>query len=326
MQNIRDLVKDDFDAVNGLIIEQLSSDVDLVESIGQYLINAGGKRLRPLMSLLCYRALEASSTKTSCFDQQIQFATVIEFIHSATLLHDDVVDMSSLRRGMPTANAQWGNAPSVLVGDFIYSRAFQLLVKIGNLDIMSLMADTTNEIAEGEVLQLTKAGNPDTSEADYMEVIARKTAILFASAMEGAAKISGATAEQTEALKIYGHNIGVAFQLMDDVLDYEGDPEKMGKNIGDDLSEGKPTLPLIYSMANDNDDNAKIIRKAITEKSSQQLARIVDIVQQNGALDYTKQLAQALANEAKDQLSCLENSPFKAALETIANMTTQRDN
>lgn len=326
MQNIRDLVKNDFDAVNGLIIEQLSSDVDLVESIGQYLINAGGKRLRPLMALLCYRALETSSVDTDCFEQQIQFAAVIEFIHSATLLHDDVVDMSSLRRGLPTANAQWGNAPSVLVGDFIYSRAFQLLVKIGDLNIMSLMADTTNEIAEGEVLQLTKAGNPDTTEADYMEVIARKTAILFASAMEGAAKISGATPEQTAALKIYGHNIGVAFQLMDDVLDYEGDPEKMGKNVGDDLSEGKPTLPLIYTMANDNAENARIVRDAITEKSSEQLNDIVTIVQNNGALTHTKALAQSLADEGVEQLSCLADSPFKSALKTIAAMATKRDN
>jgi octaprenyl-diphosphate synthase len=332
MQHILNLVKEDFDAVNSLIIKQLSSDVGLVESIGHHLIDAGGKRLRPLLVLLSARALQAKPQAEQTEDasplseHHTQFAAVIEFIHSATLLHDDVVDMSNLRRGLPTANAKWGNAPSVLVGDFIYSRAFQLLVEIGLLDIMRLMANTTNEIAEGEVLQLTKAGDPSTTEAQYMDVIARKTAILFAAATKGAAELSLASQNQIDALATYGHNLGIAFQLMDDVLDYEGDPEKMGKNVGDDLSEGKPTLPLIYTIKNGSEAEAALIEHAIREKTAANLDQIAQIIKNNGALEYTKAMASQLADDAIKQLEQLNDSPYKEALIDIAHLSAQRDN
>jgi octaprenyl-diphosphate synthase len=327
MQHILDLVKEDFDAVNSLIVKQLSSDVGLVESIGHHLIDAGGKRLRPLLVLLSARALQAEQAERApaLSKHHSQFAAVIEFIHSATLLHDDVVDMSNLRRGLPTANAKWGNAPSVLVGDFIYSRAFQLLVEIGLLDIMRLMANTTNEIAEGEVLQLTKAGDPSTTEAQYMDVISRKTAILFAAATKGAAQLSKATQKQIDALSTYGHNLGIAFQLMDDVLDYEGDPEKMGKNVGDDLAEGKPTLPLIYTINHGSETEAALVEHAIREKSAENLEQIALIIKNNGALEYTKAMASKLADDAIEQLSQLNDSPYKDALVDIAHLSAQRD-
>ena len=242
MQDIRETVASEFEQVNALIIEQLHSDVDMVENIGHYIVDAGGKRLRPLLTLLTGAALG------ECSADHIKFAAVIEFIHTATLLHDDVVDISSLRRGRPTANAEFGNAPSVLVGDFLYTRAFQLMVQLKDMDILEHMADTTNTIAEGEVLQLVRAGDPDTSEEQYLDVITRKTAILFAAACYGAATLSGESEDMRQAMHSLGLNLGIAFQMIDDVLDYEGDPATMGKNVGDDLTEGKPTLPLIYTL------------------------------------------------------------------------------
>ena len=233
MKQVHSVIEQDFEAVNRLIVERLDSSVEMVENIGQYIVEGGGKRLRPLVSLLCARGLGYQEM------QHIELATVIEFLHTATLLHDDVVDVSELRRGRATANSQWGNAPSVLVGDFIYSRAFQMLVAIGNMPIMKLMSDTTNAIAEGEVEQLVRAGDPNTSEDQYFRVITKKTAVLFAAAAEGAGILAGADAHITQRLREFGLNLGIAFQMVDDVLDYEGDPAEMGKNLGDDLAEGK---------------------------------------------------------------------------------------
>jgi octaprenyl-diphosphate synthase len=317
MQQIRKLVESEFNAVNDFIIEQLHSRVPLVENIGHYIVEAGGKRLRPLLSLLCARAVG------ECAHHHIQLASVIEFIHTATLLHDDVVDLSELRRGRPTANANWGNAPSVLVGDFLYSRAFQILVDIGNMPLMGLLSSTTNTVAEGEVLQLTRAGKPDTDEQTYFDVINSKTAILFAAACEGSAILSKATAHQ-QALHQYGLNLGIAFQLIDDILDYEGDPAETGKNIGDDLAEGKPTLPLIYVLNNGNEQEKQLISDAISNKSAEQLPAILDTVQQSGALDYCRAKAKHFSDSAIDALSKLPESEAKTALTRLSVIALQR--
>lgn len=318
MQQIRNLVTDDFSAVNELIISKLHSDVDLVENIGHYLISAGGKRLRPLLVLL---------TAPACHYQgkdHISLATVIEFLHTATLLHDDVVDISKLRRGMPTANAKWGNAPSVLVGDFIYSRAFQLMVAQGDLRIMELLSNTTNRIAEGEVLQLIKAGDADTSEEQYLEVIKNKTAVLFAAATQGAAILaeSGKTIE--DALYQYGLHLGIAFQLVDDLLDYTGDPSETGKNIGDDLSEGKPTLPLIHTIKHGSAEQATLIRQAITNKDAGKLPQVIDAVTKSGALQYTHDQALQHSNKAIQSLETLGDSIYKDALIKLCTLAVDR--
>ena len=243
MQSIYQLVASEFASVNELILGELHSQVDLVEDISRYLVASGGKRVRPLATLLAAGALGDSNNP-----KQIKLATAIEFLHTATLLHDDVVDMSTLRRGKPTANANWGNAPSVLVGDFVYSRAFQLMVAIGSVPVMEVISDTTVKIAEGEVKQLAEIGNLDLDEASYFQVIQYKTAQLFAGACQSAAILSGSDANTAARLKDYGMHLGLAFQLIDDYLDYAGDAEQLGKNVGDDLAEGKLTLPLIFAL------------------------------------------------------------------------------
>ena len=318
MQQIRNLVTDDFSAVNELIINKLHSDVDLVENIGHYLISAGGKRLRPLLVLL---------TAPACGYQgkdHIGLAVVIEFLHTATLLHDDVVDVSKLRRGLPTANAKWGNAPSVLVGDFIYSRAFQLMVAQGNLRIMQLLSDTTNRIAEGEVLQLIKAGHAETSEEQYLTVIKNKTAVLFAAATQGAAILAESDQATEDALYQYGLHLGIAFQLVDDLLDYTGDPSKTGKNIGDDLSEGKPTLPLIYTIKHGSAEQAALIRQAITDKDADKLPQVIDAVTKSGALQYTRDQAFQYSNRAIKNLETLSDSIHKDALIKLCQLAVDR--
>ncbi|AMO70250.1 MAG: octaprenyl-diphosphate synthase [Zhongshania aliphaticivorans] len=317
MQQIRQVVDSEFVAVNDFIIEQLHSNVPLVENIGHYIVDAGGKRLRPLLSLLSAGAIGQISEK------HLQLAAVIEFIHTATLLHDDVVDISALRRGRPTANANWGNAPSVLVGDFLYSRAFQILVQIGSFPLMGLLSDTTNTVAEGEVLQLTRAGNPDTSEATYFEVIRSKTAVLFGAACSGAAILSDKP-EQQDALHDYGINLGIAFQLIDDILDYEGDPAETGKNVGDDLAEGKPTLPLIYLLENGSDKHKQLVRDAISRKSAEQLEAIVDAVKHCGALDYCHAAAKRYTDAALAALNSLQPSPYRTALEELTEIALSR--
>lgn len=317
MQHIRQVVDSEFASVNDFIVEQLHSRVSLVENIGHYIIDAGGKRLRPLLSLLSAGALG------DIHHDHIRLAAVIEFIHTATLLHDDVVDLSTLRRGRPTANAEFGNAPSVLVGDFLYSRAFQVLVSIGNMPLMALLSDTTNTVAEGEVLQLVRAGNADTDEATYYKVIRSKTAVLFAAACAGSALLSKQERQQ-QALYDYGLNLGIAFQLIDDILDYEGDPEETGKNIGDDLAEGKPTLPLIYLMRHGSDEQQQMVNHAITNKSAEQLEDIVAAVKHSGALDYCRNAAQQYSQSASRALSQLDDSPYKDALTQLSELALQR--
>lgn len=319
MQTIRMLVQEDFDAVNQKIVEQLRSRVVLVEDIGQYITEAGGKRMRPLLTLLAANALSYTGK------EHIDLAVIIEFIHTATLLHDDVVDLSSLRRGRPTANAQWGNAPSVLVGDFLYSRSFQMLVALGNMDIMRLLSETTNQIAEGEVFQLAKAGDASTSREEYFQIIRDKTAILFAAALKSAAIIAKADQATQQALYQYGLDLGIAFQLADDVLDYQGDAATMGKNIGDDLAEGKPTLPLIYSLENNADGSADCVKTAIENKSADNLTHIIDLVHNNGAIEHTQTLAAQFVESAKKHLLALPDNNYRDGLATLAELALNRD-
>ena len=313
-------VKSDFAAVDAAIIEHLSSQVPMVEKIGQYIIESGGKRLRPLLVLLSARACGYQQ------QQHITLAAVVEFIHTATLLHDDVVDTSDLRRGKPTANNKWGNSSSVLVGDFLYSRAFQMLVSIGNIDVMGTLSNATNVIAEGEVLQLLNAKNPDVSEADYLHVILGKTAMLFEAASQTGAQMAQASSEQTEALRRFGRHLGVAFQLIDDLMDYTGDQTSMGKNVGDDLAEGKPTLPLIHAMAHAADDERKLIRKAIRQGSCDEINKIQSILIRCGSLDYTRARATQETQDALDCLNIVNDSPYKQSLADLCTLALTRQN
>lgn len=313
-------VKDDFTAVDAAIIEHLSSKVPLVEKIGQYIIESGGKRLRPLLVLLSARACGYQD------NQHITLAAVVEFIHTATLLHDDVVDTSDLRRGKPTANNKWDNSSSVLVGDFLYSRAFQMLVVIGQVDVMGTLSNATNVIAEGEVLQLLNAKNPDVSEADYLHVILGKTAMLFEAASHTGAQLAQANPEQADALRRFGRHLGIAFQLIDDLMDYTGDQETMGKNVGDDLAEGKPTLPLIHAMKHATDDERKLIRSAVRQGSCEHISEIQSILLRCGSLDYTRTRA---SQETQDALACLNlvnDSPYKTSLTNLCTLALTRQN
>ena len=316
--DIRACVADEFERVNQLIIDQLQSNVELVENIGHYIVDAGGKRLRPLLALLAAKALDEAD------DQAVTFAAVVEFIHTATLLHDDVVDISTLRRGRPTANAHFGNASSVLVGDFIYTRAFQLMVQLANMELLNHMADTTNVIAEGEVLQLVRAGNPSITEAQYLEVIERKTAALFAAACKGPAILRGHPVEVQEAMENYGRHLGIAFQMIDDVLDYTGDPETTGKQVGDDLNEGKPTLPLIHTMTAGSDDDSTLIKSALSNKSSEQLDEVIAAVKRSGGIDYTQSQAEMHRQHALSALNHLPDSPATSALAALADLAIDR--
>lgn len=319
IEEIYQTVEQDFKRVNLLISSQLSSDVPLVEKIAQYIVESGGKRMRPLLVLLTSRALgydaEAHST----------LATIIEFLHTATLLHDDVVDTSNMRRGRSTANAKWGNAPSVLVGDFLYSRAFQMMVDMKSMPIMEVLSNATNVIAEGEVFQLMNCKNPDVSEAAYFEVIKNKTAMLFEAASHSAAILANATPESEAAMKEFGLHLGLAFQLVDDMLDYIGDAETMGKNVGDDLAEGKPTLPLIYAMKHGSKDEATLIRKAIRSGDISQLSEICEAVKRSGALEYTQKAAEKAYNDANKCLEVLPTSPHKSALQGLAKLAINRN-
>lgn len=312
------VVETEFKQLNQMIIDQLHSDVPLVENIGHYIVEGGGKRLRPVSVLLVAKALGADNPDS------IKLATVIEFIHTATLLHDDVVDESDRRRGRDTANEKWGNSPAVLVGDFLYSRAFQLMVELGNTGIMGVLADTTNTIAEGEVQQLINAGNPDTSEENYLEVIRKKTAVLFAAATRCSAILCGADTDQQTSLAAYGHHLGMAFQLQDDVLDYTGDSEAMGKNLGDDLAEGKATLPLIYTIAKGSSAQSELIRNAIAEKSTSQVEAVALAVRESGGLKYTEQCARAEVTKAIESLQQLPESDYKNILTDLANFALVR--
>ncbi|MEH6625094.1 MAG: octaprenyl diphosphate synthase [Motiliproteus sp.] len=313
----------DFEAVNRFILENLHSGVPLVEKIGHYIIESGGKRIRPLLVLLCARACEKPGTD-ALNSRHISLAAVIEFIHTATLLHDDVVDTSDLRRGKATANAKWGNAPSVLVGDFLYSRSFQMMVELGSMEIMNIISNATNVIAEGEVLQLLNCKNPDVTEENYMKVILGKTAMLFEAATETGAVIAGATTQQQEALRLYGRHLGIAFQLIDDVMDYESSSEEMGKNVGDDLAEGKPTLPLIHAMREGNEKQRQLIRQAIRKGGLDDLAPISEAVAETGSIEYTHQKAREQANLAITSLQQIPDSEFKDVMTQLTEMAVSR--
>ena len=318
-------VESDFSAVNDLIIANLHSNVGLVESIGHYIVGSGGKRLRPVVVLL---SALANGYKG---EQHLTMAAVIEFIHTATLLHDDVVDVSALRRGRETANNQWGNAPSVLVGDFIYSRAFQMLVSVGDMPIMGVIADATNVISEGEVQQMGNAGNSAIDEATYYEVIYRKTAKLFEAAGRIgamlAAKERGSVDSDTlisDAMAAYGKHLGLAFQIADDVLDYQGDSEQTGKNVGDDLAEGKMTLPLIHARDHLNEEQKQLICSAIESKSAEHFEKILAAVRQSSSLDYSVIQAQKQAELAKQSLGQLPESELKTVLSDLADFAVSR--
>jgi len=315
---IKNSVEAEFARVDDVIVELLQSDVNMVENIGQYIVKAGGKRMRPLLVLLSAKALG------SITDAHIRFAAVVEFIHTATLLHDDVVDLSTLRRGMPTANAAFGNAPSVLVGDFIYTRAFQLMVGLDNMPLLAHMAETTNTIAAGEVMQLVAAGNPDTQAEQYQEIIRRKTAALFAAACHGAALLHHADAAIAQALHTYGLNLGIAFQLADDLLDYAGDPEQTGKNVGDDLNEGKITLPLLHAMQAGTPAESRRVAEVLRQKDGSAFADIMAIVHKTGGIEATREAALNHQQQATAALAALTDSDSLAALRLMAEKAVDR--
>ena len=305
-------------AVDQVIRTRLHSDVALVSQIGEYIISSGGKRLRPALVILSAQAFGYQGT------QHHELAAVVEFIHTATLLHDDVVDESELRRGRETANALFGNAASVLVGDFLYSRAFQMMVEANDMRVMQTLADATNVIAEGEVLQLLNCNNADVDAENYLQVIHRKTAKLFEAAMRLGAILGKQDTATEDAAARYGMHLGTAFQLVDDVLDYSGDAQEIGKNLGDDLAEGKPTLPLIYAMQHGTPAQAAVIRAAIEQGDINRFAEVLQIVQQTGALDYTRQQAQHEADLAHAQLSNVPDSQFKNSLIKLAGLAASR--
>ncbi|HJN51825.1 MAG: polyprenyl synthetase family protein [Pseudomonadales bacterium] len=313
------VVEDDFRAVNQLIIDRLSSHIPMVEEIANYLIEAGGKRLRPLLVLL--------SAKSCNYGDKLHLtlAAVIEFLHTAMLLHDDVVDDSDLRRGRSTVNAAWGNPPSVLVGDFLHSRAFEMMVEIGEMRVMEILSHATNVIAEGEVQQLSNLKNPDLSEQSYMEVIRRKTAMLFEAASHSGAVLAGADRDIELALRDYGAHLGLAFQLIDDVLDYDGETASLGKNVGDDLAEGKVTLPLIYAMDQGSQSQTDLIRQAIRQGGLDSLSEIITTVESTGALEYTTEKARQEREKAIQSLGNIAPSSYQQAMYNLVNFVVERN-
>jgi octaprenyl-diphosphate synthase len=305
-------------AVNTVIREQLSSEVALVNQLSHYIIDSGGKRLRPILAILSARAYGYEGSVHHLL------AAIIEFIHTATLLHDDVVDESELRRGRETANALFGNAASVLVGDFLYSRAFEMMVDVNSMRVMAILANTTNVIAEGEVMQLMNVHDANTTEERYLEVIQCKTAKLFEAATRLGAVLCERSEQDEQAMAKYGMHLGTAFQLIDDVLDYCSNSEVMGKNVGDDLAEGKPTLPLIYAMRQGSEEQAALIGKAIEQGGYEMINKVQAIIQQTGALEYTETMAQNEAERAISQLAHLPDSEYKQALERLARFSVYR--
>jgi octaprenyl-diphosphate synthase len=306
-------------AMDEVIRVKLHSDVVLVRQVGEYIINSGGKRLRPALVILSAGAFGYAGK------YHHNLAAIIEFIHTATLLHDDVVDASELRRSKATANALFGNATSVLVGDFLYSRAFQMMVEVNNMRIMQVLADATNTIAEGEVLQLLNCRNPDVKEENYLQVIRYKTAKLFEAATRLGAILCSVTPAEEESIAAYGMHLGTAFQLTDDMLDYSGDYHDTGKNLGDDLAEGKPTLPLIYAMKTGSEEQATIVRNAIKQGGEGSLQAVLDVIQKTDALDYTRQKAEAESSMASAAISSLPNSNYKECLLQLATFAVARN-
>ena len=317
--NFAQPIASDMNAVNLVISDQLHSDVPLIQQIAHYIINAGGKRIRPALVLLFANAHGYSRT------DHHRLATIVEFIHTATLLHDDVVDESSLRRGRQTANALFGNAASVLVGDFLYSRSFQMMVSIGDMRVMRILADATNVIAEGEVLQLLNMHDPDVTEQRYLQVIRSKTAKLFEAAAQLGTLIAGSSEPEIEAAGEYGRSLGTAFQLIDDVLDYSGNAADIGKNVGDDLREGKPTLPLIYLMHNGTTAERDLVRTCIQNGDENHFNDILAAITTSGALDYTKSQAEQAADYAAKSISCLPHSQFKDSLLELCAFAVTRN-
>jgi octaprenyl-diphosphate synthase len=319
IKQVISLAESDMQKVNACIGEQLQSDVALINQLGMYIISSGGKRIRPMLSVLAARALGYEG------DKHYTLASIIEFIHTATLLHDDVVDESTLRRGKETANAVFGNQASVLVGDFLYTRSFQMMVTLESMKVMDILADATNVISEGEVLQLMNCNDPDTTEESYFNVIYGKTARLFEAATQLAAVISESDSHIEEQMRLYGMHLGTAFQLIDDVMDYASDSDDMGKNAGDDLAEGKPTLPLLHAMWNSEGDSKLEIRNAIEQGNGREaLASILDTMNATGSLDYTRQKAEVEADKAIECLRDIPDSEFKQALIALAHISVNR--
>ncbi|WP_371186590.1 octaprenyl diphosphate synthase [Thalassotalea maritima] len=318
--DIQKLASKDMADVNALIYKQLESDVALINQLGMYIVNAGGKRVRPLMTVLAARAMGYQGAK------HISLAAIIEFIHTATLLHDDVVDESTMRRGLETANAMFGNSASVLVGDFLYTRSFQMMVGLDSMEVMKVLSNATNVIAEGEVLQLMNVNDPDTTIDSYMQVIYSKTAKLFEAATRLAAVITEQDEQIVAAMKAYGMHVGTAFQLIDDLLDYTAQAQEMGKNVGDDLAEGKPTLPLLHAMRHGTEQQTKMIRDAIElGNGMDNLEPILEAMQQTGALAFTQQQAEQEAEKAIAALAVLPDSEYKQALIALADISANRN-
>jgi octaprenyl-diphosphate synthase len=315
---LKELLAADMAAVDATIRDRLRSEVVLVNQVGEYIISGGGKRLRPALVVLSSRAFGYTG------EQHFSLAAVVEFIHTATLLHDDVVDESAMRRGRASASALFGNAASVLVGDFLYSRAFQMMVEAGHMRVMQVLADATNTIAEGEVLQLLNCHDASVAAENYLHVIHCKTAKLFEAAMSIGAILSGAGEGMERAAAQYGMHLGTAFQLVDDVLDYSGDEQETGKNIGDDLSEGKPTLPLIYAMQHGDARQAAVVREAIEQGDISRFAEVLEVVRATGALDYTREQARREVAAACDALSALGDSKYKQSLLQLADFAASR--
>ena len=320
ISKVQALAGAEMEQVNALIRRRLGSDVALINQISEHIVAAGGKRLRPMLTVIAARALGYAG------DSHFQLAAIIEFIHTSTLLHDDVVDESDLRRGRKTANALWGSAPSVLVGDFLYSRSFQLMVELDSIPVMRVLADTTNQIAEGEVLQLLHIGNPDTTEADYLKVISRKTAVLFAAATRLSAMLAGAVPRVQQDLADFGMNLGMAFQIADDVLDYTADAAVLGKNLGDDLAEGKATLPVIHALSKANPEVRERLARIIADCDVDSMEQVLDAIQQNGSLAYSRQRAEHYARAAEANLAALPNNGWTRALHALARYSIDRQN
>ena len=322
MQNfteIQALMKSELDLMNKILVDRLDSNVDLISQMSQYIINSGGKRIRPLLLLICAKATEYDG------DYHYSMAVVIELIHTATLLHDDVVDQSATRRGQETANELWGNAPSVLVGDFLYSRAFEIMVEPNSMEIMRILSKATNQISEGEVLQLLNIKNANVTQAEYFKVIERKTACLFKAACQIAGILSSADQKVINAMGSFGMHLGNAFQIIDDTLDYESDSNIIGKEIGDDLSEGKVTLPMIYALEKTKKVENKILKDAIKNADASHIDQIVEILLNVDAFQYSRDIAKIESNRALESIDYLSDSKYKTALKLLCELSLERN-
>ncbi len=318
LEAIYALIAAEREAVDHEIRAKLTSEIALINQLGAYIINSGGKRLRPVIVLLSSKAFGYVGPA------HLKLAAIVEFIHTATLLHDDVVDASEMRRGVTTANALWGNEASVLVGDFLYSRAFEMMVEVGNMRVMDILASTTNTIAEGEVMQLLNCNDPDITEASYLDVIRSKTAQLFAASAQLGAVISGQTSATEAAMAAYGMHLGTAFQLIDDVLDYQADAQALGKNIGDDLAEGKPTLPLIHALREGAPAHQRLLREAIKNGGLDRIDAVIAAIESTGSIAYTARQAEDEARRAQQALAAIPDSPYKQSLLDLAHFSVHR--